>query len=257
MTFQEKLIAFETILIKEFLRFIRIWVQTVIPPMVTMILYFIIFGNVIGERIGDIDGLRYTEYIAPGLIMMSIITHSYANVVSSFYSAKFHRHIDEMLISPMPNYIIVFGFVAGGVARGTTVGLAVTMVSFVFTDLMIHNFVVIVSVALLTAILFSLGGLVNGIFAKSFDDISVIPTFVLTPLTYLGGIFYSIQMLPEFWQRVSELNPILYMVNTFRYGILGVSDIDLSLSYGIILGFIAMMYGISLLLLNKGVGIKT
>ncbi len=257
MIFREKLIAFETILIKEFLRFIRIWIQTVIPPTVTMILYFIIFGNVIGERIGDIDGLSYTKYIAPGLIMMSIITHAYANVVSSFYSAKFHRHIDEMLVSPMPNYIIVLGFVAGGVARGTTVGLVVTSVSFVFTDLMIHNLVVIVSVALLTATLFSLGGLINGIFANSFDDISVFPTFVLTPLTYLGGIFYSIHMLPEFWQWASKLNPILYMINTFRYGMLGVSDIDLSLSFGIILGFITVMYVISLLLLNKGVGIKT
>ena len=257
MTVREKLIAFETILIKEFLRFIRIWVQTVIPPMVTMSLYFIIFGNVIGENIGDIDGFNYTKYIAPGLIMMSIITHAYSNVVSSFYSAKFHRHIDEMLISPMPNFIIVLGFIAGGVARGAMVGLAVTLVSFVFTDLMVHNLVVTISVALLTAILFSLGGLINGIFATSFDDISVIPTFVLTPLTYLGGIFYSIQMLPEFWQRVSLLNPILYMVNTFRYGILGVSDIGLPLSFGIILGFIATMYAISLLLLNRGVGIKT
>ena len=257
MTVREKLTAFKTILIKEFLRFIRIWVQTVIPPMVTMSLYFIIFGTVIGENIGDIDGFNYTKYIAPGLIMMSIITHAYSNVVSSFYSAKFHRHIDEMLISPMPNFIIVLGFIAGGVARGAMVGLAVTLVSFVFTDLMVHNLVVTISVALLTAILFSLGGLINGIFATSFDDISIIPTFVLTPLTYLGGIFYSIQMLPEFWQRVSLLNPILYMVNTFRYGILGISDIGLSLSFGIILGFIATMYALSLLLLNRGVGIKT
>ncbi len=257
MTFQEKLIALKTILIKEFLRFIRIWVQTVIPPMITTLLYFIIFGNLIGTRIGNIHNFDYKDYIAPGLIMMSIITNAYANVVSSFYSAKFHRHIDEMLISPMPNYVIVLGFVSGGVARGVTVGFAVTLVSILFTDLAIHDLMITLLVVLLTAVLFSLGGLINGVFARSFDDISIVPTFILTPLTYLGGIFYSIQMLPEFWQGVSQLNPILYMVNAFRYGILGISDIDLTLSFSIILGFIAVLYTLSLQLLKYGVGVKT
>lgn len=257
MTFQEKLIALKTILIKEFLRFIRIWLQTVIPPMITTLLYFIIFGNLIGARIGNIHSFNYKDYIAPGLIMMAIITNAYSNVVSSFYSAKFHRHIDEMLISPMPNYIIVLGFVSGGVARGVTVGFAVTLVSILFTEFTIHDLMTTLAVMLLTAVLFSLAGLINGVFARSFDDISIVPTFILTPLTYLGGIFYSIQMLPEFWQGVSQLNPILYMVNAFRYGILGISDIDLTLSFSIILGFIVVLYTVSLQLLKNGVGVKT
>lgn len=257
MTFAEKFVALKTILIKEFLRFIRIWIQTVLPPMITTALYFVIFGNLIGSQIGDIDGFSYMEYIVPGLIMMSIITNAYANVVSSFYSSKFQRHIEEMLVSPVPNYIIVLGFTAGGVARGMTVGVAVTLVSLLFADLQVHSIAITVSVALLTAMLFSLGGLINGVFAMSFDDISIIPTFVLTPLTYLGGIFYSIKMLPDFWQQASKINPILYMVNTFRYGIIGVTDSDLVLSFLIILAFIAALFLISLYLLNKGVGIRT
>ena len=257
MTPRAKLIAFQTILTKEVLRFARIWIQTVLPPVVTTALYFIIFGNLIGPRIGPMEGFDYMEFIIPGLIMMAVITNSYANVVSSFYGSKFQRHIEEMLISPVPNYIILTGFVGGGVARGLAVGVAVTIVSLVFHPLNIHSLWVMFSMILLTAILFSLAGLINGVYAKSFDDISIVPTFVLTPLTYLGGIFYSISLLPEFWQHASLANPILYMVNAFRYGFLGVSDISLALSYTISIGFIIILYAFSLYLLHKGHGIRT
>ena len=257
MTIKEKLVAFWTLLAKEILRFSRIWVQTIIPPMITMMLYFVIFGNLIGSQLGDINGVTYIDYIVPGLILMAIITNAYANVVSSFYGAKFHRHIEEMLISPMPNYIILLGFTAGGVARGLAVGVAVTGVSLFFSDLHFHNVAVILAVVLLTSILFSLCGFINAVYAKSFDDISIIPTFVLTPLTYLGGIFYSLEMLPEFWQHVSKINPILYMINGFRYGVLGITDIDLVVSFAIMVGAVASLYLISLYLLRRGVGIKT
>ena len=249
-------IAFYTILHKEIRRFMRIWVQTILPPAITMALYFIIFGNLIGPRIGVMDGFSYMQYIAPGLIMMAIITNAYSNVVSSFYGSKFQRHIEEMLVSPTPNYLILLGFVGGGVVRGLIVGGLVTVISLFFTDLQVHNALVMFAIVLLTAILFSLAGFVNGIYAKSFDDISIIPTFVLTPLTYLGGVFYSIKLLSDFWQNISQVNPILYMVNAFRYGILGVSDIDVSLAFAIILLFITGLFWFSLYLLDKGVGIR-
>ena len=257
MTSHEKLIALRAIASKEIRRFSRIWIQTVLPPVITTALYFIIFGNLIGPRIGKMDGFDYMEFIIPGLIMMAVITNSYANVVSSFYGSKFQRHIEEMLISPVPNYIILLGYVTGGVTRGLIVGVAVTIVSLVFHPLNIHSIPVMLSMVILTAILFSLAGLINGVFAKSFDDISIIPTFVLTPLTYLGGIFYSINMLPDFWKTMSLGNPILYMVNAFRYGFLGVSDINLMTSYAIIIGFIIALYVFSLYLLRKGHGIRT
>lgn len=257
MTFKEKYIAFKTILTREILRFSRIWVQTVVPPMIMTALYFIIFGNLIGSQIGDMNGYRYIDYIVPGLILMSVITNSYANVVSSFFGCKFHRNIEEMLVSPVPNYLILAGFVIGGLARGLLVGLAVTTVSIFFSSPHMHSLPVIITTAVLTSILFSLGGFLNAVFAKTFDDISIVPTFVLTPLTYLGGIFYSIQMLPEFWRDVSLLNPILYMVNAFRYGFLGVSDINLVTSYIIIMGFIIIMFTGCVVLLNKGYGIRT
>jgi len=257
MTPRQKYTAFRTIVIKEVLRFARIWIQTVLPPMITTALYFVIFGNLIGPRIGDMDGFRYMEFIIPGLIMMAVITNAYANVVSSFYGSKFQRHIEEMLISPVPNYIILAGFISGGVTRGLVVGIAVTIVSLLFNPLSIHNFWVATSMILITAILFSLAGFINGVYAKSFDDISIIPTFVLTPLTYLGGIFYSIRMLPEFWQDVSLVNPILYMINAFRYGFLGISDIPLISSYAISIGFIVLLYTFSIYLLRKGHGIRT
>ncbi len=257
MTAREKWVAFQTIAIKEILRFSRIWVQTILPPVITTALYFIIFGNLIGPRIGEMEGFGYMEFIIPGLIMMSVITNSYANVVSSFYGSKFQRHIEEMLISPIPNYIILIGYLTGGVTRGLAVGIAVTVISLVFNPLNIHSLPVMISMILLTAILFSLAGLINGVYANSFDDISIVPTFVLTPLTYLGGIFYSINMLPDFWQNMSLVNPILYMVNAFRYGFLGISDISLTISYGISIAFIVVLYVFSLYLLRKGQGIRT
>ncbi len=257
MNLNEKAIAFQTILIREVLRFSRIWIQTILPPVITTALYFLIFGTLIGSQIGDMDGVPYMDYIVPGLIMMAVITNSYANVVSSFYGAKFQHNIEEMLVSPTPNYLILLGFVAGGMARGISVGIAVTLVSLLFSSLQFYHFGVIISVVILTSALFSLAGFINGIYANSFDDISIIPTFVLTPLTYLGGIFYSIHMLPEFWQTLSLGNPILYMVNAFRYGFLGISDISLYASYGIILSVIGFLYGFSLYLLRKGKGIRS
>ena len=249
-------IAYITITRKEVLRFGRIWVQTIIPPVITVALYFVIFGNLIGERIGHMDGMKYIDFIMPGLIMMSIITSSYANVVSSFYGAKFSRHIEEMLVSPIPNIVILLGFLTGGVARGLSVGLAVTMVSLFFTRTPVEHPFIIGSIALLTAILFSLAGMINGVYAKSFDDISIIPTFVLTPLTYLGGIFYSIQMLPDFWQSASLINPILYMINGFRYGFLGVSDIQIGIAFTVIISFILILFTVCMVLLKRGTGIR-
>ncbi|HAS51753.1 MAG TPA: ABC transporter permease [Gammaproteobacteria bacterium] len=257
MPFHAQLIALQTILIKETLRFLRIWIQTILPPAVTTALYFIIFGKLIGAQLGPVEGLSYTQFIAPGLIMMAVITNAYSNVVSSFFSAKFQRHIEEMLVSPLPNFIIVLGFVGGGLARGLVVGLAVIITSLFFADLHWQHPFITFAVIVLTAVLFALAGLINGIYAKSFDDISVVPTFVLTPLIYLGGIFYSIQMLPPFWQDVSRLNPILYMINAFRFGILGVSDIDISLAFTIIGLFIAALFGYSLWLLQRGTGIRS
>ena len=257
MNSHDLFIAFWTILRREIRRFTRIWAQTLLPPAITMTLYFIIFGNLIGSRIGEMGGFDYMEYIVPGLIMMSVITNSYSNVVSSFYSTKFQRSIEELLVSPVPNWIILSGFVLGGVARGLGVGLIVTLLSLFFTDLQVQHLFVTVAIVFLTAVLFALGGFINAVFANSFDDISIIPTFVLTPLTYLGGVFYSIQLLPEFWQGVSQLNPILYMVNTFRYGILGVSDINVGFAFMMILLFIGGLFSYALYLLQNGKGIRS
>lgn len=250
-------VAFTTILRKEIRRFTRIWQQTILPPMITMTLYLLIFGNLIGPRIGEMAGYRYIDYIAPGIIMMAVITNSYSNVVSSFFGARFQKFVEEMLVSPTPMYLILLGYVGGGVARGLLVGAAVSAVTFVFADLRIENALVTFLVVVLTAVLFSLAGFINAIFAKNFDDIAIVPTFVLTPLTYLGGVFYSIQLLPEFWQKVSMLNPILYMVNAFRFGILGVSDIGIELAFAIICLFILTLYMSCLTLLNRGYGIRS
>lgn len=250
-------IAFRAILIKEVLRFARIWIQTILPPMITTALYFVIFGRLIGSQVGDVHGFGYMEYIVPGLILMTVITNSYANVVSSFYGAKFQHNIEEMLVAPVPNYLILLGFIGGGLARGLAVGLAVTIVALFFTPIPLHNLWVAVSVLVLTSVLFSLAGIINGIYARSFDDISVIPTFVLTPLTYLGGVFYSVSMLPPVWQSISLVNPILYMVNAFRYGLLGVSDVGLGVAYLAILSFIVGLFGFALHLLNRGYGIRS
>jgi len=257
MNTQAQYIAFRAILVKEVLRFTRIWIQTILPSMITTALYFLIFGRLIGSRIGDVHGFPYMEYIVPGLILMTVITNSYANVVSSFYGAKFQRNIEEMLVAPVPNYLIMLGFIGGGLARGLAVGAAVTGVALFFTPIPLHNLWIAVSVLTLTSVLFSLAGLINAIYAKSFDDISVIPTFVLTPLTYLGGVFYTVAMLPPFWQKISLANPILYMVNAFRYGLLGVSDVNLAAAYMAIVGFIAGLFGFALYLLNRGHGIRS
>lgn len=251
------LIAFQTIVIKEVNRFARIWIQTILPPAVSMTLYFVIFGTLIGPRIGLMGEFSYIQYIAPGIIMMSVINSSYANVVSSFFGAKFQGHIEEMLVAPIPSLIILSGYITGGVVRGIMVGFVVTLVALFFTEIHIEHPFIVITVVLLTSILFSLAGFINGIFAKKFDDIAIIPSFVLTPLIYLGGVFYSINLLPEFWQMLSKLNPIFYMVNAFRYGMLGVSDISIQSAFAIILIFTIGLFGLCLYLLNKGVGTKT
>ena len=249
-------VAFKTLVRKEVLRVVRIWVQTIVPPAITMTLYFIIFGNLIGRRIGEMGGFDYMQYIAPGLIMMSVITNSYGNVVSSFFGAKFGKHVEEMLVSPMSNSTIIIGHVAGGVMRGLMVGGLVTIIALGFTDLSIAHPLITFSMVILASTVFALLGFVNAVFAKKFDDISIIPTFVLTPLTYLGGVFYSISLLPDFWQTVSLANPILYMVNAFRYGILGVSDIDIAVAFAIILVFVLGLSSLALVLLYRGIDIK-
>ncbi len=249
-------IAFYTIIRKEIFRFIRIWPQTLLPPAITTALYFLIFGKLMGDRIGSIDGVSYMNYIVPGIILMSVISHSYANVVSSFYSTKFQRNIEELLVAPIPNWVILFGYVGGGIARGLLVGIVVTCISLLFTQITVNNFAITISVYFLTATVFALAGFINAVFADSFDDISIIPNFVLTPLSYLGGIFYSVSMLPDIWQKISLANPILYMINAFRYGLIGVSDIDIQVSFIITGGFIVFLTLFSLLLLHKGIGIK-
>lgn len=231
MNASQQFIAIKTIVFKEVRRFTRIWPQTLLPPAITVSLYFLIFGNLIGDRIGVMDGHRYMDFIVPGLIMMMVITNAYANVVSSFFSTKFQRSVEEMLVSPMPNHVIIGGFVMGGIARGLAVGLIVTAIALFFADLRIHSVAITLSILLMTATLFSLGGFINAVYARTFDDISIVPTFVLTPLTYLGGVFYSIHLLPPFWQAVTLANPIVYMVNGFRAGILGSSEVSLSFTY--------------------------
>ncbi len=251
------LIALQSILYKETNRFMRIWVQTLVPPAITMTLYFVIFGALVGSRIGDMGGFSYMEFIVPGLIMMSVITNSYSNVASSFFSAKFQRNVEELLVAPVPNYIIVLGYVGGGVARGILVGLIVSLLSLFFVDIKVHHLFILMSTVVLTATLFSLAGLINAVYAKTFDDISIIPTFVLTPLTYLGGVFYSLSLLPEFWQYVSKVNPIVYMVNAFRYGFLGVSDVNLVFAFSVIIGFILVFFSFAMYLINKGIGLRS
>lgn len=249
-------IAFRTIFTKELARFLRIWLQTILPSAITMTLYFIIFGNLIGQRIGTMGGFSYLQYIAPGIVMMAVITNAYSNVVSSFFGAKFQRHIEEILVSPVPNILILAGYVLGGVARGLIVGVVVTVIAMFFTELSIHSFWITITVVALTASLFSIGGFINAIFARKFDDISIVPTFVLTPLTYLGGVFYSIELLPEPWRSLSLVNPVLYMVNAFRYGILGVSDIELTTAFTVIVLFTLGLFVFALFLLARGTGLR-
>lgn len=250
------LIALRTIVFREINRFMRIWPQTLLPPAITMALYFIIFGKLIGSRIGDMGGFDYIQYIVPGLIMMSVITNSYSNVVSSFFGAKFHRSIEELLISPVSPHTILLGYITGGILRGLAVGFIVSILSLFFTKLDIHHIGITLLVVILTAAVFSLAGFINAVYALNFDDISIVPTFVLTPLTYLGGVFYSIDLLPKFWQDVSLINPILHMVNAFRYGILGVSDINIYIAISFLVAATILLYAASLYLLKTGKGLR-
>ncbi len=249
-------IGFVTIVFREFHRIVRIWGQTIVPPTVTATLYFVIFGSIFGRRVGLVGGYGYMQFIAPGLIMMTVITNSYGNVVSSFFGAKFGKHLEELLVSPLPNWLILLGYVVGGMLRGLLVGLVVTVVALFFTRLAVQHVMAVLSAVLLTSLVFSLGGFLNALFAKNFDQISWFPTFVLQPLTYLGGVFYSITMLPSWAQVVSHVNPILYMVSAFRYGFLGSTDVDLRLAYGIMVGSAAVMFTLAVVLLNRGAGIR-
>lgn len=249
-------VGYSTIVQREITRIARIWIQTLVPPAITMTLYFVIFGALIGPRIGDMGGFDYMQYIAPGLIMMSVISNSYGNVVSSFFGAKFARHVEEMMVAPLPPFVILAGYLTGGVVRGLLVGVLVSVVAMFFTDLQIQHPWITLSIVFLTAIVFSLAGFINAVYAKNFEGISVIPTFILTPLTYLGGVFYSINLLSPFWQNVSKLNPILYMVNGFRYGFLGVSDISIGRAYLITAIFILILSAYSLHLLRVGRGLR-
>lgn len=249
-------IAYRTLAGREIHRFIRIWPQTLLPPVVTTSLYFLIFGALMGPRIGTMAGVDYIDYIVPGIVLMAVINHSYANVVSSFFSAKFQRHIEEMLIAPMPSWVILAGYVTAGVARGIVIGGIVLLIASLFTELHVVHPGLAMAMALLTAVLFSLAGLINAVFASSFDDISIIPNFVLTPLVYLGGVFYSVHMLPDPWVRISLGNPILYMIDAFRFGFLGIADVDFRLAFLLVCGFILLLGGVAWWLLSRGVGIK-
>ncbi len=252
----ENYIAFRTILDKDVKRIMRIWIQTLLPSAITMTLYFIIFGQFIGSQVNDIDGFSYMEFIVPGIIMMAVITNSFVNTSSTFFSVKFMRSIDEILISPTPNWVTLTGYIAGGVFRGLLVGAIVLGISLFFTNIEIYNFAIVIIFIFLTAMVFSLGGFFNAVFAKKFDQINIIPTFVLTPLTYLGGVFYSIKVLPEFWQNLSLLNPILYMVNGFRYGFLGISDINIWIGFWMLALLTVTLFYANLYLMNKGIGLK-
>ncbi|MFC5438745.1 ABC transporter permease [Rhodanobacter ginsenosidimutans] len=252
------LVALNTLVRREIVRIMRIWTQTLIPPAITMTLYFVIFGKLIGSKIGPIQGhFSYMQYIVPGLVMMSIITNSYGNISSSFFGAKFSRAVEEMLVSPMPNWVILLGYVTGAVARGLVVGVLVLLIALFFTDLHVMHPLVTFASVLLGATIFSLAGFVNAVYAKKFDDIALVPTFILTPLTYLGGVFYSVNMLAEPWQAISRANPILYMVNAFRFGVLGISDVHLGVAFAVMLGFVVGLSALALQLLKRGVGLRS
>ena len=252
------LVALNTLVRREIVRIMRIWTQTLIPPAITMTLYFVIFGKLIGSRIGNIQGgFSYMQYIVPGLVMMSIITNSYGNISSSFFGAKFSRAVEEMLVSPMPNWVILLGYVSGAVARGLVVGMLVLLIALFFTHLKVAHPLITLASVLLGATIFSLAGFVNAVYAKKFDDIALVPTFILTPLTYLGGVFYSVNMLGEPWQAISRINPILYMVNAFRFGVLGISDVHVGVAFVVMLGFVVGLSIVALQLLKRGVGLRS
>lgn len=249
--------GFMTIVRREVRRVLRIWPQTLLPPVITMTLYFVIFGALIGRRIGEMGGYEYMLYIAPGLIIMAVLTNAYANVSSSFFGAKFGKFVEELLVSPMPNWLILMGYVSGGVLRALIIGALVTVVSMFFTPLQVTHPVMMVAVLVLTAVVFSLAGFINAVFANKFDDISIFPTFVLAPLTYLGGVFYTVDLLPDVWRDLSLLNPILHMVNAFRYAMLGVGDVHIGIAWLMMLAFLAVLFGIALWLLEKGQGLRS
>jgi ABC-2 type transport system permease protein len=249
--------ALMTIVRREVSRILRIWGQTLVPPAITMTLYFLIFGGLIGSRVGQMDGILYMDFIVPGLVMMSVIQNSYGNISSSFFGAKFGRHIEEMLVSPMPSWVILGGYVAGAVLRGVLVGAIVLAIAMLFTKVRIPHPLVTLSTILLGATIFALAGFVNAVYAKKFDDIAIVPTFILTPLTYLGGVFYSVKLLPGWAESATHLNPVFYMVNAFRYGLLGVSDVPLWVAYALMLGFVAVLGGLGLWLLKRGVGLRS
>lgn len=250
-------IALYTIIKKEVVRFMRIWSQTLLPPAITMTLYFIIFGKLIGSQISQISGFSYMQYIVPGLVMMAVITNAYANTSASFFGAKFSKSIEEIMVAPVPNYVVLLGFAFGGTLRGVMVGFIVILISLFFTHLHIHNLWLVLSMAFLASMVFSIAGLINGIYAKKFDDVSFIPTFVLTPLTYLGGVFYSINQLPALWRKLSIFNPILDIVDTFRFGVLGISDVNVFFGFSMVFVLFLILSVWSLVLLNKGTGIRT
>ena len=250
-------IALGTIARREVSRILRIWSQTLVPPAITMTLYFLIFGGLIGSRVGDMGGFSYMQFIVPGLVMMSVIQNSYGNISSSFFGAKFGRHVEELLVSPMPNWVILWGYVAGAVLRGLLVGVMVLGIAMLFTTVRIPHPLVTLSSVILGATIFSLAGFVNAVYAKKVDDVAIVPTFILTPLTYLGGVFYSVTLLPGWAQAATHANPIFYMVNAFRYGLLGVSDVPLWVAYALMLGFVAVLSALSLWLLRRGVGLRS
>ena len=246
-----------TIINKEMIRIFRIWTQTLLPSVITTSLYFLIFGSFVGSQIRDIEGVSYMQFIVPGLVMMAIITNSFINVVGSFFGAKLSKGIEDTLVSPTPNWVIVWGYVTGGVVRGLVVGVLVLIIALLFTKLTIMNLWAVILFSVLTAVVFSLGGLMNAVFAKKFDHTAIVPTFVLTPLTYLGGVFYSVNALPEFWQNISKFNPILYMVNGFRYGFFGISDVNIGISVTILIMLVLVLSVTDLMLLRRGVGLRS
>ena len=251
------LVALHTVARREISRILRIWAQTLVPPAITMTLYFLIFGGLIGSRIGTMDGIGYMDFIVPGLVMMSVIQNSYGNISSSFFGAKFGRHVEELLVSPMPNWVILAGYVAGAVARGLAVGAIVLAIASLFTDVRMPHPLVTLSTVFLGAVIFALAGFINAVYAKKFDDVAIVPTFILTPLTYLGGVFYSVKLLPDWAEAMTHANPIFYMVNAFRYGLLGVSDVPLWIAFALMLGFVVVLAGLALWLLKRGVGLRS
>jgi ABC-2 type transport system permease protein len=251
------LIALGTIARREVARILRIWAQTLVPPAITATLYFLIFGRLVGSRIGSMNGITYMQFIVPGLVMMSIIQNAYGNISSSFFGAKFGRHVEELLVSPMPNWVILGGYVAGGVLRGLMVGVIVLLIAMFFTPVRVPHPLVMVTTVFLGAAIFSLAGFINAVYAKKFDDVAIVPTFILTPLTYLGGVFYSVKLLPPWAEAATHANPIFYMVNAFRYGLLGVSDVPVWVAYTLMLGFAVALSALALWLLKRGVGLRS